>query len=97
MSIEFLKRGLYSLFGIKLLYANAEIDGILIFIFFATINYFIFIHGKPYKKAIKIYQNESKGMVRKGNIYVVSYMLLSFLLIAIGFYLMMIKNRHQLD
>lgn len=87
---------LYAFFGVKLQFGNPFIEGPLIIGIVTIINYFLFVHKKKYKAIIKTYKNETKNEIKKGNIMVSIYILLSFIMIGVGFWLMIMRNRKLL-
>ncbi|NQX37353.1 hypothetical protein SAMN05421820_103672 [Pedobacter steynii] len=84
---------LYALFGIKILLLNGGTFGFIVVGMIPVINYFLFIYGKRYQEIIKRYKKEKPEAVKKGNIAVVIYMVFSFVMIGMGFYLMIMRNR----
>jgi uncharacterized membrane protein len=67
------------------------IIGMIIFI-----NMILFIYGQRYKSIIKRYKDESRDAVRTGNICIIVYMVLTFVMFFAGLMLMMERNRGNL-
>jgi uncharacterized membrane protein len=67
------------------------IIGMIIFI-----NMILFVYGQRYKSIIKRYKDESRDAVRTGNIYIIVYMVLTFVMFFAGLMLMMERNRGNL-
>lgn len=83
---------LYGLAGIKAPWHDAVITGVTVFFSVLTANCLLFIYDKRYKYIIKFYENEPKHNVRKGNIGIIIYMIISLALIGMGFYSMILRN-----
>jgi len=83
---------LYGLAGIKAPWHDAVITGSTCFLLVAAANYLLFIYKKRYRSIIKLYQNEPKHSVKRGNIAVVIYIIVSLALIGMGLYLMILRN-----
>lgn len=83
---------LHGFLEIKMPFHNA-IDGLITVGVIILINYFLFIYRERYKAIIKNHKNESTKNVRNGNIKVIAYIVLSFIMIIVGFYLMIMRNR----
>ncbi len=87
---------LYGIFGIKLPLNNAISNGLTVVSLIFIFNYFIFIHNKRYKSIISLYNSETKDQIKKGNATIIIYLVLSFILMGIGFYLMILRNNGHL-
>ena len=83
---------LYGLFGLELLARNGIIKTFSISILLLFLNFFLFIYRKRYKKIIKTYQKDTKHEIRRGNLLVILYVVFTFILIGVGFYLMILRN-----
>jgi uncharacterized membrane protein len=87
---------LYAFAGIKVPYDNPGIIGLTIIGLITFINMILFIYRQRYKSIIKRYKDESKDAVRTGNIYIIVYMILTFVMFFVGLILMMERNRGNL-
>jgi len=83
---------LYGLFGIKLLADNGLEKAFSIAFLLFVLSFFLFIYRGRYKKIIATYKMETKQASRKGNLFVCLYVVLTFLMMGIGFYLMILRN-----
>ena len=84
---------LYAFLDIRLPFKNPVIGGLTVLGVIFLINFFLFIYGKRYLAIINRYKNEPLNTVKKGNFAVISYMIFSFGVIGLSFYLMIMRNR----
>ena len=84
--------------GIKLPIKNLNLTivGLSIFLGILLILYFLFIFKKRYKQIIKKYQNEDKSAVKKGNISVTIFFIITILVIWLAFYFVWLDNTGHL-
>lgn len=92
LNLFFIIGAIYAFTGAKILSGNPVAIGLGIYGSILTILYILFIYNGRYKAIIKENMGESTEKVKKGNIAVCLYLLISILLLAVGFYLMIQKN-----
>ena len=84
------------LFGINFpLFGNKLISGVLsviIILFF----YFHLIHEKKYLKILEKYESKNRSQQLFGNIIIIIYFLLAFILFVLGMYIKMLQNQGAL-
>ncbi|MBS7563795.1 hypothetical protein KHS38_05215 [Mucilaginibacter sp. Bleaf8] len=84
---------LYAVSGIKLPFGNPVASGLIIISGIALINYFLFIHKNRYKKILKRHEGKNGSKIKSGNKTVLIYMILSFMMLGVGFWLMIMRNQ----
>ena len=75
---------------------DTKLNILLLCLFEIVVFYFMFIKEKKYLEIAKFYENETKKNKVIGNLFILSYIILSFILILFSFFLMIKKNRGQL-
>jgi hypothetical protein len=77
------------------LFNNMLISGILsiiVILFF----YFYFVHNKKYLKILDKYESENRSQQILGNIIIIIYFSLAFILFVLGMYIKMLQNQGAL-
>ncbi|MES2063590.1 MAG: hypothetical protein V4456_16805 [Bacteroidota bacterium] len=87
---------LYALKGIAIPFQDPIRGGLSIFGALVLFNFLLFTFKKRDKIIVKKYKHEPAAVTRSGNIKVVAYILVTFVLMGLGFYLMILRNRGQL-
>lgn len=81
------------LFGIGFpLFGNKLISGalsVIVILFF----YFYLVHKKKYLKILDKYESENRSKQLFGNIIIIIYFLLAFILFVLGMYIKMLQNQ----
>ncbi|MBU1369988.1 MAG: hypothetical protein KJ578_11405 [Bacteroidetes bacterium] len=81
------------LFGINFpLFGNKLVSGVLSAIII-TFYYFHLLHKKKYLKILEKYESENSSKQLFGNIIIIIYFLLAFVLFVLGMYLKMLQNQ----
>lgn len=80
-------------FGVVKIPPQSILPGVIsLFTCSIIINCLLFIKKARYKHIIKIYKNETEIVAKKENLWVVLYILVTFIFLGLGFYLMVLRN-----
>ena len=83
---------IYGVAGFMYIYDDVTVQGLALTGGIISINAYLFIYKKRYKIIIKQYKNETKAEVRLGNIKIIIYILISFIMLGVGLYSMVHRN-----
>ena len=69
---------------------------VLFMLVYLVLHYFIFIHNEKYKSIEKQFSDETKEEKKRGTIYTLFYIILTFGLFFLTMYLLMLRNRRTI-